>query len=196
MTESLVVGLFSLLLALGIQRAFLGSIGSKLRAREQAFQFHSLRDSLQLFVAEGRVDPSSITYGFLITFLNFSIRNAGALKLREVLALAEKVKKTANQDDFLRVIEDIQKHDRGVQDLAQNCFLSVGNMLISNDPLVRWGVRTARTIASSSVAIRPLIELVDRVAASLLKIVTPTKVKAVREAQWYLDRSSQLSLCR
>jgi hypothetical protein len=40
-------------------------------------------------VAEGRVSPSSLTYVFLITMLNFAIRNAGVVKLREIIMMSQ-----------------------------------------------------------------------------------------------------------
>jgi len=193
--ESLIVGLASLVAGVSIQRAFLGNLGSKLRAREQAFQFHALRDELQLLIAEGRMSTSSLTHDFLMKFLNFCIRNAGALKLREILEMAERVKNTPGKNQFSRVMEDIQKHDSEVQQLAQKFFFALANMLVSNDWLVRGGVETAKAIATSWRAIKPFIQILQSGMSTFLGIFMPTKVKAVRQAQWYFDQANRLNPC-
>jgi hypothetical protein len=194
MIESFMIGLTSLVVALWIQRAFLVNRTAKLRATEQAFQFHAFRDDLQLYVAEGRIDPSSPTYDFLMQMVNFSIRNAGALKLREMLAITEKVKSKVDKNSFKKVAEDIHKQDIQVQELVQRFFFAMANMLISNDWIVRCGVRTASTIAVGVKTLTPAVKVVHYTVTAILRIVTPTKVKAVREARWYLDQGNRLKV--
>lgn len=195
MMESFIAGLASLVLGIWIERALLANLAAKLRVKEQAFQFHALRDELQLLVAEGRIDPSSDVYEFLMQMTNFCIRNAGVLKLREVLEIAERVKSKIANNEFKRIIEDIQKQDVQVQQLAQKFFFAVANMLISNDWLVRCGVQMATAIAKGLRTVTPVVALVHRGTTAILDVVTPTKVEAVREARWYVELGNRLNPC-
>lgn len=138
--DGVILGLASLAVWIGIGRVMLERRSSSLRAKEQAYKFHSIRDELQLLAAEKRIDVSSRSYEFLIYVLNFSIRNAGVVKIREIIALSEKIRKDTSGNQFSNIMDEIKKSDVQVQKLAQEFFQTFAWMLISNDRLVRYGV--------------------------------------------------------
>lgn len=193
--EGLLIGLASLAFAVCIQRVFLGNLNAKLRAKEQAFKFHALRDEVQRAVAEGRLDRSSLTYNFLIRMLNFAIRNAGVMKLREILEISEKVKSSVETSQFSRIAADVQKHDAEVQQITQKFFFAFAHMLIANDWIVQGGVKAATVVSTSLMVIKPLAQAFNKGMSALCGVITPTKAKAVREAQWYYDRGNRLNPC-
>src|SRR3990172_9594942 len=78
-----------LAIALGIQRAFLLRHETVLRIREQAFRFHALRDNLQLFSLDGKIQSTSPSYGFLVSLTNLGIKNAGKLNVLDILRAAK-----------------------------------------------------------------------------------------------------------
>lgn len=193
--DGLVVGLVTIAIAGAIERVFIEHTTSRLRAKEQAFKFHALRDQLQLFVAEGQVETSSPTYAFLMRMLNFSIRNAGAIGLRQTLEFTEKVRLNIGEGQFDLVAKDINKHGADVQKLAQQFFGTFAWMLVSNDWLVRSGVHAASAVRTSWKFVRPLALAVHKAVGAVLHLVAPTKIKAVREARWYSDQANTLGLC-
>lgn len=165
----------------------------KIAAADQAFRLHSLRDELQILVAEGRLEPSSPTHDFLMTMLNFAIRNAGSVKLREVLQIARNVKDHIGKTQFEDLLADVERHDGAVQELFQRFFLTFGNMLVSNDWIVRTGVRTVSAISTSWRAFGPAVRALDKGASIFVGLLTPTKGQAVREARWYFERAKRLN---
>ena len=193
--DGLIVGLITIAIASAIERIFIEHTTSRLRAKEQAFKFHALRDRLQLLVAEGQVEASSLTYAFLMRMLNFSIRNAGAIGLRQTLEFSEKVRKNIGEGQFDVVAKDISKHGAEVQKLAQEFFGTFAWMLVSNDWLVKSGVRAASAVRTSWKFLRPLALAVHKAIGCILNLVAPTKIKAVHEARWYSDQANTLGLC-
>lgn len=179
------IALASCVVALGVQLAYLSKRDRILRAKEQAFQFHALRDELQLFVVQERMHPSALTYEFLMQMLNFSIKNAGVLKLREALALTEKVKERVDETRFEAILADVKKHDPEVQELTGKFFLAFANMLVSNDWIVRAGVGVARRVATGWKVLGPIIRMLDTIATAFFRLVTPIRVEAVHEVRRY-----------
>jgi hypothetical protein len=148
-----------------------------LRAKEQAFRFHALRDQLQLLAVEGRISTTSVGYKGLLRMLNIAIRNAGLMKLGEMLRTAESAKDTIdNKPTFEKFEEDIQRHDAAIQQLASDCFSAYVYMLISNDSLVR----VAFMLANWTV-VKPVFRHLRR----LLTQLVPTHTEAVDLARWY-----------
>lgn len=193
--EGILVGLSSLVVALSVQRIFLEKYGSRLRSKEQAFQFHALRDDLQLLVAEGSLSTSSLTCDFLMRMLNFAIRNAGVIRLREIVDLSERIRRGAANTPFSAIDADIRKHDARVQELAQRFFETFAVMLVSNDWLVWSGVRVLNTVRTSWTAARPLVRAINRIMTTILSLVSPVRLRAVRDARWYSERASGFKTC-
>jgi hypothetical protein len=149
----------------------------KLKAKEQAFRFHALRDQLQLLAVEGRISTTSVGYEGLMRMLNIAIRNPGLMKLGDMLRTAESAKDTiGGTPTFEEFQEDIQHHGPEIQQLASSCFLAYVLMLISNDSLVRM----AFWLASWTV-VRPVF----RHLRKLLTQLVPTHTEAVDLARWY-----------
>lgn len=186
------VGLFVALGSLGLvvigERIYFSGMEQRLKAKEQAFKFHALRDDLQLLVANGQVEPSALTYTCLMGLLNFAIRNAGVMKLRDILALSRKIQTDVNQKNFQDIQADIKRHDAAVQELSQRVFFALADMLISNDWLVRTGVKAQNSI-------EPAVRLLNRIAGAVLRIINPERVQAVGAARRYFDWGNQLSPC-
>lgn len=193
--DALLFGLAWVIVAMSIQRAFLTGRSRTLRAREQAYQFHTLRDELQLFAAGGRIETSSLAYSFLIQSLNLAIRNAGLLKLREILELSERVRKTIEKTNFEAIYDDIQRHDSAVRELAGRVFFAFATMLIANDWLVSAGLNMRRRILTSWGIIKPIIKFADSLATAFLNVFAPTKVQAVDQARLYRNWAERLGTC-
>ncbi len=193
--ETALFGLSWLVVAMAIQRAFLAGRSRTLRAKEQAYRFHALRDELQLMAAEGRVETTSLTYNFLMQSLNLGTRNAGLMKLREILELSEKVRRTVEETHFEAIYSDIQKHESSVRDLAGRIFFMFANILIANDWLVSAGLSTRRKILTSWGLIRPVVRLADIFATRILAVFAPTKVQAVDQARLYRNWAERLGTC-
>lgn len=193
--DGVIVGLASLLVWVGIGRILLERKSSSLRAKEQAYRFHAMRDELQLLAAERKIDTSSESYGFLISVLNFSIRNAGVVKLREIIEVSERVRRETSGSEFNGIMEDLRRHGPQVQRLAQEFFETFAWMLISNDRLVKYGVAAAGAVKTSLNALQPAIKGANRAVTYSLSFIAPSKVRAVRDARWYSEKARILGTC-
>lgn len=193
--QSFIFALATVSMAFAIQRLFLIGRSTSLRAREQAYQFHSLRDRLQLLASEDHVKQTSLTYSFLMRTLNLAIRNAGVFKLRELLDLASKVRQSVEETHFEKICEDIQRHDAEVQKLAEEVFQEFFRMLVENDWLVSSGLRVRSYVKSSVSHLAPIVALVDGGVTKVLTVLDPTRVKAVTEARNYRNWANRLSAC-
>lgn len=142
--NGIIAGLTFLAIALGIQRAFLLKRETALRVKEQAFRFHALRDNLQLFSLDGKIQQASPSYGFLLALTNLGIKNAGILNVRDILLATKGTIQEVDTTRINRLLDDIRQQGKAFQELAANCFLAFGDMLICNDPIVRWGIRCYR----------------------------------------------------
>ena len=159
----------------------------KLKAKEQAFRFHALRDELQLLAVEGYISTSSVSYVVLVRMLNVAIRNPGLMRLRDVLRMATIARNTVERKrTFEEFQEDLQHHDPKVQQLASNCFLAFMTMLISNDSLVRLAFEAADW---------SVVRSMFRHSRGLLRHVVPTHTEAVDMARWYSQNGGHLAHC-
>ena len=131
--DTLMFALGAVAFALLIQRLFLVGCQRLIRAKEQAFEFHRLRDELQLAAAEGNIKPRSLAFEFLMQILNVAIRNAGVLTLTQSLALAKKVSAKNDGGRYEAVLADFKNHGPRIQDLAAKTFSSFATMLVAND---------------------------------------------------------------
>jgi hypothetical protein len=73
---TLLVAVLSTLLAAFVQAAILDKRRILLRAKEQCFRFHELRDALQILAIEGKIKQDSRIYQFLMFMINVAIKNA------------------------------------------------------------------------------------------------------------------------
>jgi hypothetical protein len=136
MTIGLWVAIVTLLLALASESIVFWRRRTLLRTKEQRFRFHDLRDRLQLLVIEHKLEPGTRLHHFLLATINLAIRNAGVLKLREIIALSRSVKKEARgENTFVTLQAEIVRQPKEVQALSAEVFNSLAAMLIVNDSL-------------------------------------------------------------
>lgn len=157
-----------------------------LKAKEQAFRFHELRDDLQLLAIEGKISISSPVYADLMRMLNVAIRNPGIMKLREIVWMAVTVRDQIKARGVANLQEQLLRENPEVQAFASRCFLAYSQMLISNDLLVR----TAFSIANLSIA--PIKAVVGPIYR-FMKRVAPTHAQAMKQANWYSKTGRQLA---
>lgn len=156
----------------------------RLNVKEQAFRFHALRDDLQLLAVDGHISVTSLSYHTLMLMLNVAIRNAGLMKLREILVIAETVRKELAQSNAKELQSDIQRHGVKVQELASQCFKAFADMLVANDYIVRLVVAAAHS-SLVRYGVLPVFRM--------LKPLAPVHAKAVSQARWYSEKGMRLA---
>lgn len=183
----LMVGLVALAVAVMIQRLILRSRARTLVAREQAFRFHAIRDELQLLALRGDVEQQSGPYEFLMWTTNLAIRNAGTMKLRDVVRIVRAIDFKMAELPTRQLENELASSPKPLQRLAADTFEALTKMLVANDTLVRGGLYcaelTARTWALCRPAFRFLIHRVD----ALAQHVAPSHAEAVQYARKYSD---------
>jgi len=193
--EGLIFGLVVLSIAVTCERGVLARNATRHRIDEQAFRFHGLRDRLQTFVAEGRLAPTSLTCDFLMRMINFAIRNAGVIRLRDLVEMASDVEKEVKETRFEAICADIQQHDSDVQQLAAEFFLTFTSVLVSNDWLVRAGFAMKMYVAGSWDLLQPIMKGLDGFAQGCLGVINPTRAEAVAHARRYSEWGHKLATC-
>jgi hypothetical protein len=175
----LLVAMTTTMAMLYIQTEYLAAREPALKAKEQAFRFHELRDRLQALFVEGYIEIDSLTYQFLVFSLNLSIRNAGKMKLTELLEMAKIVEKRVNKLTFDEIRADIQLHDVQVQQLAAEFFKAFAWMLVSNDRIISVMAFVLRAVAEklNEALIKPIRQIAQR--------ILPERAEALAEARKY-----------
>ncbi|MBI3448831.1 MAG: hypothetical protein HY049_07960 [Acidobacteria bacterium] len=161
---------------LTIQRMMLRGQWKSARLKMQAYRFHAIRDTLQLYAVEGLIDQASDTYGFVMGLANLSIRNAGSMKFSALVTTAAELGKTVEQK--VTLFDDIRRHDEKVRRLTGECFTSFGRLLITHDPVVRLVVASR-------------VRVSDRIAEALAG--HSTRATAVRAARKYIGWGRDLA---
>lgn len=174
-----------LLAALTFQRIILRPAARRLKAREQAYRFHALRDELQSLALDGKIDRKSVTYAFLMTAVNTAIKNAGLARLRELNQAVQRMEIDIPKERIVYLMEDAQKHDKSVRELGARIFIGFALMLISNDWIAFLGFKVRHKIGESRKAIKPLLSSIDKLASSIFGFLAPHKLAAVKDARWY-----------
>lgn len=146
-----------------------------LNAKEQCFRFHDLRDRLQLLSIEHKIEQNSPAYRFLLTMINVAIRNAGVIKLSEVLDMSQKVK-NADGKEFEKLQGEIGSYSKDVQELASEVFGKFAWMLVVNDDVTYWLFRGLKILTKITNA--AVVTCAKAVAAA----ITPKRAQVVREA--------------
>jgi len=150
-----------------------------LRSKEQAYRFHELRDRLQILNAEGKIQPESIGYSFLMFSLNVAIKNAGVMSLSDMLQMSRAVKKKAEYITFEQIAEDFRKQSEEAQILSAEFFRSLTLMLISNDHLVRFTFTLAQPLAGK------VNHAAVNLATSAARFLVPKHTEVIYEARQY-----------
>lgn len=182
MGTSIVVALASLALVVAMQRLALRSRARTLKLREQAFRFHAIRDQLQDLAIEGVIKQGAPTYEFLMFAANVAIKNAGILRLRDVLRVARTVDERVQQKR-VAIWRDMKRHPEPVQRLFADTFGSMAAMLIANDWIVRAGVWAAFCAAQAWDMVRPVVQALIRAADTVAGYLSPTHAEAVEKAR-------------
>lgn len=184
MITGLWIAIIACLLVVLIQTLVLEKHRGLLRTREQCFGFHELRDRLQLLAVDKKIDVRSQSYQFLWNSINISIRNAGVMKLSELLRISQLLKREVESNTFKEVQEELRSHPAEVQALASEIFTSFAHMLVVNDDLTYW------LFKGLGVLTRIANEAVVKCVKVIAKKLAPRRVEVVREANIY-DRIGQ-----
>ena len=178
MTPFLVV-LVSIALGLWIRLAILRSREVLLKAKEQAFRFHEIRDRLQILNVQGKIEETSVGYKFLMSSLNMAIKNAGTMRLSDVLKISRAVRKNADDIRSERIDKDIRRHGEEARKLSAEFFQALAVMLVSNDNLTSIMFALAMPLAGI------LNQAALRLIASTGKVLAPDQTEALYEAREY-----------
>ena len=191
--NAILAGLLLLSIGLVFQRTLFWKRERRLRATEQAFGFHAIRDEVQELAVTDALRQDDPIYRFVMWTANLCIKNAGVLRLRDTLRLAKAVGNKAKVEDsqaFTAFILDIQRRPEPVQRLIGKTFYSLAEMLMANDPIVRVGVIAAFRASRVWATVQPSItKTIDRIAA----FVIPERAEAVSYARKYRHVAGQFA---
>ena len=185
-----------------IQRFVLRGWSARIHKTEQAHRFHAIRDELQVLEMNGKISSDSITYVMLLNMSNFAIKNAGTMRLRDVLDFTPSPK----EERITNVIQDVHMHDEDVQKLAGNFFRAFGVMIVSNDWIAACGLTIFLMFRHGWDAIRPtetilrfafdkvrlILKVLDRGILLLVQSVSPVRAESVDRAREYREISDDL----
>jgi hypothetical protein len=186
MTMGLSVAVIATLLAMLVETMVFWRRRAALKAKEQSFSFHDLRDRLQLLSIERKIDQHSQPYRFLMAMINIAIRNAGVIKMSEILEMSRKVK-NADGKEFEKLQAEISAYPNDVQALASEVFGRFAWMLVVNDDLTYWLFKSLKVLTKVTNA-----AVVGCVKWMIAKIV-PRRVQVVREANEFDKLGHRLS---
>lgn len=175
----IVVGLATAAIGLLLAMLVLERRSPRLRATEQAYSLHELRDRLQLLAIQRELDVSSVSYLFMMSSLNLAIRNAGVMSLSQVLQISRAVKRNADDITFEQIFNDVKQRGEGIQKLYEDFFQALTSMLITNDHLTSIMFMLARDGATA------FNRVIIRTATSVGKVLLPERTEAVYEARQF-----------
>jgi hypothetical protein len=173
---AILIAILSALLAGLIQVVILDRRRILLRAKEQCFRFHELRDMLQILAIEGKIKQESRIYQFLFFMINVAIRNAGVMKLSDLLRMSKTVKTEVEGPGFEAVTRELRSYPAEVQILASDVFNTFAKMLVVNDDLTFLLFNIATNIANIAAV---------QIVKSIAKTLTPQRAEVVRQARSY-----------
>ena len=180
MTTGLWIAIIAALLAILMETLVFWTRRTRLKTRDQCFRFHDLRDRLQVLAVEHKIEPSSMLHHFLLSMINVAIRNAGVIKLSQLLNISRSVKEeAADGNGFATMQEEIRAYPKEVQVLASEVFSSFALMLVANDDLTVWLFKGLSLLTSLTN------EAVVRCIKFLVSKIVPRHVQVVREANDY-----------
>jgi|SRR6185437_857903 len=174
-----------------VAMTFMGTLilhkyGHSLRIKSQEFKFHELRDRLQVLAVEQKISTSSSSYVFLHFILNLCIRNAGEMKLSELLKLSKIIDHKMSKLSASNMFRELRKESEEVQRLAADVFQELGCMLIVNDGITRLFAKIAELIAHK------MRGAIFAFAKGIAKTLAPTHTRAVNEALKYQSFSAEI----
>jgi hypothetical protein len=184
----LLVAFATLSVGLTLGRLLLHRREQLIRTHKQCFKFHELRDRLQLLAVEHKIELQSPPYSFLEYTINLSIRNAGVMKLSQLLAASYAMDSKIH--DSRNVFEEFKTQSIEAQRLFADVFEEFSKMLISNDGttvflalIVEW---TAHRLGGAALLL----------ARKIRSVLPSERWKVVREARKYHRFGSALNAGR
>ena len=183
--NAIFVALASMLIGVSLGTLVLYKYARRVNMKEQAFKFHELRDGLQMLAIDGKIEKESKLYEFLLFTINLSIKNAGLMKLSELLSLSKAIDSRMSATPVEQIFADIRRHDQEVQQLSADVFDSLAQMLISNDHLIFLLAKISTRIVDG--ASRNVIK-------SVARTVLPGHSEALRAALNYRNWGNSLNL--
>jgi hypothetical protein len=186
MTTGLWIGVIIVALAVLTETLVFWKRRTLLKAKEQRFRFHDFRDRLQMLTIEGKIRPDSNVYGFLLLTINIAIRNAGVIKLSQLLDISRSVKSSGDHE-FGKLQADILEYPREVQELSSEVLNKFAWMLLANDDLAVWLFKGLNKLTEVTN------EAVVRCAKWVVSRIVPVRVRVVREANEYARLGQRLA---
>jgi hypothetical protein len=177
--STIIVALFAGFVATTMGVLSLRKFSRPLKVRAQTFKFHELRDRLQLLAVDGKIEQASATYDFLQFTLNLALKNAGVMKLSEMLKLSRIIDRKMKVTEFYDVLSELRRKDEEVQKLAADMFNALGYMLISNDDF------TFIIAMVIELAAKQLKGAAFEVTKKMVHLLPPERSQAVQEARKY-----------
>lgn len=190
---SILVAVVALAIAVAIQRLVLAPRGRVLRAHEQAFRFHTIRDELQTLALKGVVRQDDPVYSFVMWTTNLCIRNAGVIRLRDTLSTARTVDSKVQGESFNRFLRDVKRKPEPLQQLVGQTFIALAEMLVANDHLVRAGLKGAIIAANAWKLLQPALRWFVEAADHVAELLAPTRAQAVVYARKYHNLGGRLA---
>lgn len=176
---SILVALTATLIGLSIEFAVLRKRKSQLRRKGHTYRFHELRDRLQLLNLQGKLENTSISYKFLMSSINLAIKNAGTMRLSDVLQISRAVKKEAECITIKQIAEDSRRQSAEAATVLADFFQALTAMLISNDSITSIMFTVTRLLAAL------LNQAAFGAVVSVGKALAPEQAEAVDEAREY-----------
>src|SRR5260221_14071749 len=106
--NAIFAALFSVLIAISLGTLLLYKYERRLKLKGQSFRFHELRDKLQLLAIDGKIQKTSQLYEFLLFTINLAIKNAGLMKLSQLLGLSKAIDTRMNAVTADQIFADIR----------------------------------------------------------------------------------------
>jgi hypothetical protein len=180
------VAFIGILIALLIETLVFRKRRETMKVNDQFFRFHDLRDRLQLLGVEHKIGQQSRPYHFLLDMINIAIRNAGVIKLSEMLEMSRKVKNVDGKE-FEKLQAEISSYPKDVQELASEVFGRFAWMLVVNDDIAYWMFKGLKILTkTTNVAVASWVKW------TIAKIA-PKHVQVVREANDFYKLGERLS---
>ena len=128
---------------------------------------------------DGELAAGSVPYDFLMDSLNLAIRNAGVMRLSQVLDVSRAVKTSADKFSNERLIKEVQGSGKETQKLYGEFFEALVEMLVSNDRL------TSLMFSLWKLAARELGNAAVKAVIAGAKWLLPRQTEAIRDADQY-----------
>jgi hypothetical protein len=166
-----------------------------LRIRNQAFWFHSIRDELQLFVADKRIVVDSEIYRLLMRGSNLVIRNARTFTIRDFLLIARTIEKQVDAIETQKLRDELAHCSPEVKNLTKRFFEIFSEVLIQNDRLISEVVSVRYFLINLSAGcglVRNLFSAFFDMLEKHMRDRKTSRGEAIQSARYFRNLSSVL----